>query len=105
VIPDSQLDLSDIGVVLREALFRQAVARRLQESEELFERVVEKYADVKYGRGTLSARAKAELYQRRGTLAMGKPAPEIEGEDIDGQQFKLSDYRGKVVLLAFWGHW
>jgi peroxiredoxin len=33
---------------------------------------------------------------------MGKPAPEIRGEDLDGVQFKLSDYRGKVVVLAFW---
>ena len=38
-------------------------------------------------------------------LAAGKLAPEIEGEDIDGQTFKLSDYRGKVVLLDFWGNW
>jgi cytochrome oxidase Cu insertion factor (SCO1/SenC/PrrC family) len=38
-------------------------------------------------------------------LAIGKPAPEIADEDIDGKQFKLSDYRGKVVLLDFWGHW
>lgn len=30
---------------------------------------------------------------------------EIEGNDVDGQQFKLSDYRGKVVLLEFWGFW
>ena len=37
--------------------------------------------------------------------AIGKPAPEIEGEDIDGQRFKLSDYRGKVILLDFWGNW
>ena len=37
--------------------------------------------------------------------AVGKPAPEIEGEDADGVRFKLSDYRGKVVLLDFWGHW
>jgi cytochrome oxidase Cu insertion factor (SCO1/SenC/PrrC family) len=36
---------------------------------------------------------------------IGKEAPEIEGEDIDGNRFKLSDYRGKVVLLDFWGHW
>ncbi|HTU19360.1 MAG TPA: hypothetical protein VMG10_14965 [Gemmataceae bacterium] len=36
---------------------------------------------------------------------VGKPAPEIEGEDIDGKLFKLSDYRGKVVLLDFWGNW
>jgi len=38
-------------------------------------------------------------------LAVGKLAPEIEGEDIDGTQFKLSDYRGKVVVLDFWGNW
>jgi tRNA A-37 threonylcarbamoyl transferase component Bud32 len=38
-------------------------------------------------------------------LAIGKPVPDIEGEDIDGKKFKLSDYHGKVVLLDFWGHW
>ena len=36
---------------------------------------------------------------------IGQTAPEIEGEDIDGQRFKLSDYRGKVVVLDFWGDW
>lgn len=33
------------------------------------------------------------------------PAPEITGEDVDGTEFKLSDYRGKVVVLDFWGFW
>lgn len=32
----------------------------------------------------------------------GNRAPEIVGEDADGKSFKLSDYRGKVVLLDFW---
>jgi cytochrome oxidase Cu insertion factor (SCO1/SenC/PrrC family) len=36
---------------------------------------------------------------------VGNLATEIEGEDIDGQRFKLSDYRGKVVVLDFWGNW
>jgi hypothetical protein len=36
---------------------------------------------------------------------VGLTALEIEGEDIDGKRFKLSDYRGKVVLLDFWGNW
>jgi cytochrome oxidase Cu insertion factor (SCO1/SenC/PrrC family) len=36
---------------------------------------------------------------------VGKPAPEIKGQDINGRKFKLSDYRGKVVVLAFWAHW
>jgi transposase InsO family protein len=36
---------------------------------------------------------------------VGNQAPEIIGEDVDGKKFKLSDYRGKVVLLDFWGDW
>lgn len=38
-------------------------------------------------------------------FAIGAQAPDIVGEDIDGVAFKLSDYRGKVVLLDFWGFW
>ena len=38
-------------------------------------------------------------------LQLGMPAPEIEGNDLDGVAFKLSDYRGKVVVLDFWGDW
>ena len=38
-------------------------------------------------------------------LAIGKQAPEIVGEDLDGVEFKLSDYRGKIVFLNFWGDW
>lgn len=37
--------------------------------------------------------------------SVGQRAPEIEGSDINGIPFKLSDYRGKVVVLDFWGHW
>jgi cytochrome oxidase Cu insertion factor (SCO1/SenC/PrrC family) len=33
------------------------------------------------------------------------PSLEIVGSDQDGVTFKLSDYRGKVVLLDFWGNW
>ena len=38
-------------------------------------------------------------------LQIGMVAPDIEGEDVDGVPFKLSDYRGKVVVLDFWGFW
>ena len=38
-------------------------------------------------------------------LIAGKPAPEIDGVDFDGKPLKLSDYRGKVVVLVFWGTW
>lgn len=36
---------------------------------------------------------------------VGKTAADITGPDLDGKDFKLSDYRGKVVLLDFWGNW
>ena len=36
---------------------------------------------------------------------IGNLAPDIQGEDLDGVKFKLSDYRGKVVVIDFWGHW
>ena len=38
-------------------------------------------------------------------LQVGMVAPDISGEDLDGVDFKLSDYRGKVVVIDFWGDW
>lgn len=74
------------------------------EAEQLFERVISEFGDVKSSRGPLEDTAKSELYEMR-HLAIGMVAPEIEGEDLDGQPLKLSEYRSKVVLLDFWGHW
>lgn len=40
------------------------------------------------------------------TFYLGHAAPELEAaEDQDGKPFRLSDYRGKVVVLVFWGFW
>jgi len=39
------------------------------------------------------------------TLRVGKEAPDIVAGDLDSKEFKLSDYRGKVVMLDFWGNW
>jgi len=38
-------------------------------------------------------------------FTVGKTAPEIVGKDLDGKPMRLSDYRGRVVVLAFSGHW
>src|SRR5882672_8633421 len=34
-----------------------------------------------------------------------RPAPEFTLKDSSGETVKLSDYRGKVVLLDFWATW
>ena len=41
----------------------------------------------------------------REKFGVGNVAPDIEGSDLDGVAFKLSDYKGKVVFLDFWGDW
>lgn len=71
-----------------------------KEAEKLYEQVISKYGDVKGSEGPIGPAAKAAI-----SLAVGKDVPDITGEDADGKKFKLSDYRGKVVLLDFWGHW
>lgn len=38
-------------------------------------------------------------------LRDGMVAPDIVGKDLDGVEFRLSDYRGKVVVIDFWGDW
>jgi thiol-disulfide isomerase/thioredoxin len=38
-------------------------------------------------------------------MRVGKVAPEIEAEGVDGTKFKLSDHRGKVVAVIFWASW
>ena len=55
-------------------------------------------------RKTLGEVAEGRLDEMH-NLVVGKPAPEIDGVDFDGKPLKLSDYRGKVVALVFWGTW
>jgi peroxiredoxin len=71
-----------------------------KEAEELFERVATESADV----GEVAEKAKGELFEIR-HLAVGKAAPDTTGTDSGGKEFKLSDYRGKVVVLDFWADW
>lgn len=82
----------------------------LAESERLYERVLAEFARIDLlppikGRvRSLGEVAERDLRALR-ELAIGKPAPEIEGKDVDGRAMKLSDSRGKVVVLVFWGSW
>src|SRR5262245_58097755 len=87
-----------------DALRRQDRTKAVAEVEAVFEQAAAKYGDVKlpFG-GTVGDNAKMELFAIR-HLAVGKEAPDIEGPDQNGVRFKLSDYRGKVVLLYFWQH-
>ena len=110
------------------ALDPEALTR---EADLMFQRVLDEFADVvpvkwwtvtpelesmdtstlyrkipepELDRGTLGDQARSALDEIR-NLSVGKIAPEIEGVDVNGRTFKLSDYRGKVVVLDFSGSW
>lgn len=88
------------------ALYRDRAPDDLaKEAEGIYRRVVAEFSDLKDAKGRpLGERAKGELNEI-GNLGVGKTAPEIEGEDAEGRRFRLSDYRGKVIVLTFSGNW
>ena len=47
-------------------------------------------------------KSKSEIKNKGSNLTL---APDFELADLEGNKFKLSSLRGKVVLLNFWGTW
>jgi thiol-disulfide isomerase/thioredoxin len=87
--------------------------KRQLEAERLYQNFVEQFdGSVQYtedGKRYAYAWIEKDLNQaaRRQLVELskrgvGKPAPEIVGVDLGGNPMKLSDFRGKTVLLSFW---
>jgi hypothetical protein len=92
-----------------EKLSEEEAAKRWAQARKYFTEVTKSYAAVLTpdGKSTLGDKAAIELVRIKNlpNLKVGKIAPDIVGEDLDGRKFCLRDYRGKVVVLDFWGHW
>jgi thiol-disulfide isomerase/thioredoxin len=88
-------------------LVREKIPHDLEkEAEALLERIIAEFDGVKMNDDprTLGEIARGELFALR-NLGVGKTAPDIVGADHERKTFKLSDFRGKVVVLAFSGNW
>ena len=70
----------------------------------LFKRIQDEYGDISYGRGVYADKIKGDIFEMK-NLQIGCVAPEIIGKEISGNLMQLSSFRGKVVLLDFWGDW
>jgi thiol-disulfide isomerase/thioredoxin len=79
----------------------------LAEATDLIEKAVKEAPNAKLGRATIDEIAKKQLEELKGVtaVAVGKPAPDVESYTLDGKKVKLSDYKGKVVLLDMWATW
>ena len=71
---------------------------------ECFQQLNTDYAEVTIQGFKLADFAAKMLFEMT-NLQVGCEAPEIEGKDAEGVSFKLSDYRGKHVIVIFWGGW
>ncbi len=79
-----------------------ALQRRQHASYLFFAKAfTEEYAEI-------SPRAVAQLQQQISRLSASMPgaqAPDFEGLTPEGDTLRLSDFRGKVVLIDFWASW
>ena len=46
-----------------------------------------------------------EKEKNKQNMQPGKPAPEFNLKGLDGKEYTLASFRGKYVLLDFWGKW
>jgi len=92
-----QKEAGDVGPKQAEELNKR--------TEMIYEKLAKDYADVAMGRGTIGDTIKAALFELQ-NLSVGKVAPEVLCLNIDGdKEDKLSNYKGKVVVLDIWATW
>lgn len=83
----------------------KSTAERTAEARSMMEKLQKDYVGVVDSRKQdFAAQAEAVLFEMD-HLQIGKVAPDFEVTDENGVKFKLSDYRGKVVVVDFWGNW
>ncbi len=70
----------------------------------LLERCDKDFGDVKLDAGRLGDLARRDGMKAR-YFSVGATPPDIEGKDAEGKPLKLSEFRGKVVLLDFFADW
>ena len=97
------IEFNESNELKAKALLARGTLRLENEEQDAGVKDLEKIATLTKDKDLIAA-ADDALFEIR-HLQIGCEAPDILGKDIDGVEFKLSDYRGKVILLDFWGFW
>ena len=83
-----------------------AVFEKLEKQDSDGYSVLNKLAEIHWKLGNSKL---AEAYHHKADPSkselIGKPVLDFSATDLDGNPISLQDYRGKVVLLDFWGVW
>ncbi|MBA7638091.1 Thiol-disulfide oxidoreductase ResA [subsurface metagenome] len=95
-------------VIWRATIFKPAPQTQTehQHQHSPFESFAESTGDANQPKVSLNNVIKAaRTWGPAYTYWYGKMAPDFTLTDIDGKQHKLSDYRGKNVMIIFWATW
>lgn len=79
-------------------------ATRYATADQLRSEFREHYEDVTYD-GQVILEKLVQQTESRFVLSLGETVPDIQGQDLDGQTHRLSDHRGKVLVISFSGTW
>lgn len=82
-----------------DALVDVANKRKLSEIEPVFLALSKEVRQLSTARG-LEARILADK-----SIKVGNQAPDFEQPDVDNKPVRLSDFKGKYVLIDFWASW
>jgi hypothetical protein len=93
--------LFTLGTVLLASKHAESKA----EGRDCLEAVMAEYGELAYGGNSTYAKAAAGFLYELDHLQIGMAAPDFATVDENGAPWKLSDYRGKVVVVDFWGFW
>jgi len=77
---------------------KNATPAELERAKAIEARLAAEFAETNAAKAAAEKNAGAK-YEKGGV------PDDFEATDTDGVKFKLSDYRGKVVMLDFWGFW
>lgn len=67
--------------------------------DKTYEFTVDRYGDQ------MTLKPHPQKLPDRADLSEGSPAPDFAFKTLDGKSYKLSAFRGKIVLLDIWGLW
>ncbi|HJA14685.1 MAG TPA: TlpA family protein disulfide reductase [Candidatus Butyricimonas faecavium] len=121
VVSDNYLELSEVRGVLNECYasdvfeFPQSATflelMQTQEKSELLNKGIKRvdYKSYKDFRRSIQNKDLKQAFsaklQKRATLMEGRLAPDILLKDIDGNELRLSDLKGKPLFIDMWATW
>ena len=91
-----------------EPLTGEKLATALKDAEAALKAVAKDFGDIEVQAGrkteTIAKSVEGQLFFLN-NLTVGKKLPDSEVEGLDGKKVKISDYKGKVVVLDIWATW